>query len=432
MRHGWLWLLVAWLASSGPVRAQAQPEPTEAKLPPDAKTPASVTLEAPLALAAPADCPAGNRVWARTDYLLWWLRPAPLPVPLVTTGNPLVGFNPNPAATINTAGAIGQPGTRVLLGEGTIPFAPASGIRPALGGWIDDDQRFGVEGSAFWLQQLSNTFSAASNSAGNPPLYFPIFSAIAGAERAIPIADPLRQFSGGVSVTSSAQLWGAELNFMYAVYRADGMQWILLAGGRYADLREDLRINNTTQDLLFGNIATLNDSFATRNNFYGGQIGSRFVMQIDRFFLDVTGKVALGETRQQVAIAGDIAQPGPNALTPPGAGVFPGGLFAQSTNIGQHKTSPLTVPFSTLASVELRIGYAITTWLRAFAGYDVLIWTNVVRPGEQINHTVNLTQNAVLDPNGLGRLVGPAQPAPLSNRSDFWAQGVSFGIECRY
>jgi hypothetical protein len=67
-----------------------------------------------------------------------------------------------------------------------------------------------------------------------------------------------------------------------------------------------------------------------------------------------------------------------------------------------------------------------------FAGYDLVYWSQVVRPGNQINHNVNLTQNAVLDPNGLGRLVGPAQPAPLFNRSDFWAQGINLGLEVRY
>jgi hypothetical protein len=31
-----------------------------------------------------------------------------------------------------------------------------------------------------------------------------------------------------------------------------------------------------------------------------------------------------------------------------------------------------------------------------------------------------------------GALVGPANPAPLFNRSDFWAQGVNFGLEFRF
>jgi hypothetical protein len=53
---------------------------------------------------------------------------------------------------------------------------------------------------------------------------------------------------------------------------------------------------------------------------------------------------------------------------------------------------------------------------------------SVVRPGDQIDHTVNITQNAILDPNGVGKLIGPAQPNALFNRTDFWALGLNFGL----
>jgi len=32
----------------------------------------------------------------------------------------------------------------------------------------------------------------------------------------------------------------------------------------------------------------------------------------------------------------------------------------------------------------------------------------------------------------VAKLVGPAQPAPLFVRSDFWAQGINVGLEFRY
>jgi hypothetical protein len=82
--------------------------------------------------------------------------------------------------------------------------------------------------------------------------------------------------------------------------------------------------------------------------------------------------------------------------------------------------------------LELRLGYPLNHHARVFVGYDVLYWTEVARPGEQISHSVNLTQNAVLDPTGVGKLVGPAQPAPFLKHSDFWAQGLNVGIEFRY
>jgi hypothetical protein len=61
-----------------------------------------------------------------------------------------------------------------------------------------------------------------------------------------------------------------------------------------------------------------------------------------------------------------------------------------------------------------------------------MYWNDVVRPGNQVDRSVNLTQNVVLDPNGVGTQVGPAQPAPLFDRSAFWAQGLTFGLEVQF
>jgi hypothetical protein len=440
MRIGLRWVLAAWLCGAGPLCAQpsAATNAAEAAAPADAKESASASSEAALPQSSPtmdvgATYGAGAyRVWARTDYLLWWMKNAPLPVPVVTTGDPRVGFDPKLVNTVNTAGAIGQPGTRVLLGDSTIHFPAFSGARLTLGGWLDDDERVGAEANGFVFQRLTNTFSAASDSAGNPPLYFPIFSGIAGAERAVPIADPLRSFSGDVAVTSALQLWGAELNGLFTYCRRPGLEIVLLAGFRYADLRESLHMRNTTTDLLFDNVTVLHDSFDTSNQFYGGQIGSRLTVQYDRLSLDITSKIALGLTRQSVDIQGDISQLGPNPLVPPGLGTFPGGVFAQPSNIGQRNSTQFTDPFTVMPSLELKLAYQITQRIRAFVGYDIMYWNQVVRPGSQINHNVNLSQNAVLDPNGTGILVGPAQPAPLFIRSDFWAQGINVGLEFRY
>ena len=431
MRKGTLYILALWLVGSARLFAQAPP-PSKAE-PPDAKEPAPAIAETTVVpMSTVVDTSDGFRIWARADYILWWVKSAPLPVPLVTTGDPNVGFDPTLVNTVNTAGAIGEPGTRVLLGNSPLAFPALSGVRATAGTWIDEDQRFGAEASGFVLQRQSNTFAAGSDSSGNPPLYFPIFSAIAGTERAVPIADPLRKFSGDVSVTSALQLWGAEANILYTFFSDRGIELGLLAGFRYADLRESLHINNTTTDLLFGNVTVLNDSFSTANQFYGGQIGGRLGMRFERLSLDVTGKIAAGSTRQTVDIEGDITQLGPNPLVPPGLGTFPGGVFTQPSNIGKQRTSEFTDPFAVLPALEVKLGYDLTPHIRVFGGYELMYWTRVVRPGDQINHTVNLTQNAVLDPNGTGTLVGPAQPATLFGRSDFWAQGINFGVEVRY
>jgi hypothetical protein len=432
MYKGLFWVLGAWFFFAGPLVAQPSPAPSgEAdKAPAAAEPPAEGSESAKSGATTETmmmDSVVAHRVWARPEYLLWWVKNPPLPVPVVTTGDPTVGFDPDPANTVNTAGALGQPGTRVLFGGNSIDVPALSGMRLTLGGWFED-KPFGIEGSGFVLERVTRIFTAASDEAGNPPLYFPIFSPIEGAERGIPIADPLRSFSGAVGVNTTLELWGADLNGIVTLVGGPYLEVTLLAGFRYADLREKLRIYNTTADLVFGNVTSLNDVFDTINQFYGGQIGSRLAVQRDQCFLELTGKVALGCTYQAVDIAGVITQAGPSPIVPPGPGNFPGGLFAQPSNIGRHSSSQFTV----LSSLELKVGYDLSPRTRVFAGYDILYWNQVVRPGNQINRTVNLTQNAVLDPNGVGRLVGPAQPAPLSDRSGFWAHGINIGLEYRF
>jgi hypothetical protein len=353
-------------------------------------------------------------------------------VPIVTTGDPAVGFDPTHANTVNTAGALGQPGTRVLLGGSGINFPAFSGARLTLGCWTGDDQRLGFEAVGFLLGRQTERFTAGSDATGSPPLYFPIFSGIAGAERAIPIADPLRGFSGTVSVDSSLQLGGLEGNVACTLYRFANWEVAVLAGYRYAELKESLHIQNTTRDLVFDNTMILNDSFHTDNRFYGGQIGGRMTLQEGWFSLDVVGKLALGTARQVVTIRGDITQTGPNPLVPPGLGTVPGGLYAQPTNIGEFNGNPVSVPFVIMPSLEVKLGYQVTEYFRLFAGYDYLYWSRVFRPGNLIDHAVNLSQNAVLDPSGVGTLVGPAVPAPQFNRSAFWAQGLSLGLDFRF
>ena len=438
MREGLLWLFGVWFLSAGQLFAQALPAPnppeatTTQELDKKADAPADPGKAAPAdagkAAPAAADVSPADHGWARVDYLLWWVKDAPLPVPVVTTGDPRVGFDPRQVNTVNTAGAVGQPGTRALFGNDSIKSRYFSGMRLTLGAWVDDGRVLGVEGAGFALEHRFRDYTLTSDRTGNPPLYFPIFSETAGAERGIPIADPLRGFSGVVALSSTLRVWGAECNGVLVAGRYPWMEFTVLAGFRYADLRENLQLYNTTTDLVFGNVTSLNDSFTTRNQFYGGQVGGRLALFHERCSLDVTGKVAVGSAHQVIDIHGAITQAGPNPLVPPGLGTFPGGIFAQPTNMGERDANRLAF----LSSLDLELGYLVNQWTRAFVGYGALYWHRVVRPGDQISHRVNLSQNAVLGPSGTGRLVGPAQPAPAFNRTSFWAHGLNLGLEIRF
>jgi Putative beta barrel porin-7 (BBP7) len=78
-------------------------------------------------------------------------------------------------------------------------------------------------------------------------------------------------------------------------------------------------------------------------------------------------------------------------------------------------------------SVSLKLGYGLTPKVRFTVGYDLIYWSRAVRPGGQIDTSINLTQ-----------LLPPAQqtgaPGPLFafRESDLWIQGLSVGGELRF
>jgi hypothetical protein len=68
----------------------------------------------------------------------------------------------------------------------------------------------------------------------------------------------------------------------------------------------------------------------------------------------------------------------------------------------------------------------LTSCLRVTAGYTLLYWSGVARPGDQIDLDVNLSQVA---PN---IMVGPARPEFRWVGSDLWVQGLSAGLHYRF
>ena len=76
------------------------------------------------------------------------------------------------------------------------------------------------------------------------------------------------------------------------------------------------------------------------------------------------------------------------------------------------------------------IGYQLTPQIKLFAGYSLLWFSTVARAGEQIDPVGNTTVFPIL--SGNGPLVGPARPAFRFVESDFWAQGLNFGVEVAF
>jgi hypothetical protein len=358
----------------------------------------------------PGCCPWSNphgpchAFWFQAEYLLWTIKQANLP-PLVTT-SPQGSF-----------GVLGNNGTNVLYGFG-VSQGEFSGGRFTVGMWCDECQCCGMEGSYFFLGSHSSSFNAASN--GDPLLARPFFNVAPGhnAEDAELVASQLAGVGGSIRVNLTTELWGLEVNGLANIERCCIGRTDLIYGFRYLNLKENLDV---TENLILTGIETIfvNDHFTTRNQFYGGQVGLRSRFNWRCWDLELLGKVALGSTHEQVDISGATI------IAPAGGhpAAFTGGLLAQPTNIGHFSRDQLTV----VPEVGITIGYRITERWRVFAGYSLLYWSNAVRPGDQIDRTVNGTQLPLNGP-----FVGPARPAFKFNDTDFFAHGANIGFEFRY
>jgi hypothetical protein len=356
----------------------------------------------------PVGCPGGDCLWFSVDYLLWWTKDNRLP-PLLTTGSPQDA----------QPGALGQPGTQILFG-GAIDSEDRSGGRFQVGYWFTDDKLIGVDGGFFFLGQRSATFTATSP--GDSVLAVPFFNVNTGDAGAFHLALP-GQRAGSFQAELTDRFWGAETNLRCLIHADPVLQVQVLGGFRYVELTETLTTATDSISLPAGNPWELvsAERFATRNYFYGGQLGTETTWRLGRLTLDLLGKVALGGTHQVAVIDGNSVLQAGGQNTP-----LPFGRLAAPSNIGHYSRDIFTV----VPEAGVTLGYQVTRHMRATVGYTFLFLSDAVRPGDLIDPAVNPTQfKAAL---GLGQQTGPARPAFPGNASDYWAQGLNLGLEFHY
>jgi hypothetical protein len=309
----------------------------------------------------------------------------------------------------------------VLLFGGTNAITEArSGGRFTAGYWLGDEHILGLEGSFFFLGQDATRFRATS--LGSPILARPFFDvgsfAPTGGNNAELVSRP-GVLAGTVSSSLTSKLWGAELNLRSNVWCGPSLVGDGLLGYRYLQLDETLKVNeNLTVLAGTGGAFAVTDQFKVHNYFNAGQVGFDAELRRNRWFLDLKSKVALGDVHQTVNISGATV------ITDPATGVqrFAGGLLTQTTNIGNFSRDR----FAWSPEVGVNVGYQLTDHCRAYVGYDFLYLSSVVRPGDQVDLTVN---SNLLPPAMAG---GPNRPAFNWRGSDYWAQGLNFGLEFRY
>jgi hypothetical protein len=334
--------------------------------------------------------------------------------PLITT---------SPAGTPQAqAGVLGAPGTAVLFGGSDVNDDVRSGGRFTLGSWLDDCQRFDVEGDYFLLESKVAGFSASSG--GSPILARPFFD-VSGSPASELVAFP-GLARGSVSVSAeSTGLVGADALLSANLCRGCGYRLDVVGGYRFLRLADRLGIDESLVStsasnpsfVPAGTTLDVHDRFDTVNEFHGGNVGLRGELRHGAWLLQGLAQVAVGNNNEVVDVNGatTVTVPGAPPVT------HMGGLLALQSNIGHFSRDRTVV----IPEFGARVGYQFSPCLRAFVGYTFLYWGEVLRAGNQIDQTVNTS----LLPPVTGPVTGPPRPAPRLADSSFWAQGISLGLE---
>jgi hypothetical protein len=415
--------------------AGPQMEPQPGRLPP----PTPLPPEGPRPPAPPAEEPALNffegdvvvydlpgRFWTTGEMLIWRTQHAPLSYPVET------------ATTVGSNGVVGTTGTTNYFDKSNMSYPNYTGARLTGGYWFDAFNTWGVEASGFFagnpgihFKSVASTFAPSTTGPGGAfvpiQIFQPFISAPSLTASALLVASQ-GNTTGFLNVDSGTLLWGGELNGVRSLVRKPNCSIDLIAGFRYLNLTEDLSITSETNAIRITtplpapSLFLIFDRFGTRNDFYGGQIGTKIAWHRDCLTFTFTGKVAVGDSHETLRVNGGttflsgILQ----------SGSLPGGFYALPSNSGHFNRDDIAVA----PQIGLNIGYQAGKHCYFFVGYDFLYWSSVARPGDQLNPVIDPRQIPSSGFVVLGSTF--TNPTPLFVTRDFWAMGVNLGLEVKY
>jgi hypothetical protein len=334
------------------------------------------------------------------EYLLWWMKSGPLP----------------PLATRNRTGSpvLSSADTRVIAGSDPANFDAFSGGRFTLG------SRFGYAGvgTEFSYFFLGTRTTSLVDMSGVGTVGRPIVNAVSGVESMLPVTGPAVR-DGLVAATASARAQGVEANVVVDLFHDQCVGLVGLVGYRFLQIQEGVFVGQTGDLVTSSRVVpfTIGDQFDTSNRFHGGQIGLRADGRRGPVFAEVAGKIAFGQTTEVIRINGQTGLP-PTVI-------LPGGLLALPSNFGRF----VREAFAVVPEAMVKLGFQYEG-SRVFVGYDFTYLSDAVRPGDQIDRTVNGGQVPLV--GGSPAFAGPERPRFAVKASDFWLQGLMFGLETRW
>ncbi len=376
-------------------------------------------VNAPYAGAAPrfsrSGAPSG-RIWTNVEWLVW--ATSGQHVPAAITTSPL-------GTPQGLAGVLTTPGTANLFPRDRANNEFRSGFRLTAGYWFDDSQMFGIEGDFFFLGNSKKGRTVSSDAAGVPIIARPFENALTGLSASSLVAYPGIIFgTAGVRAENSAI--GGGVSVLYDLLASPCARLNVVLGYRFLGVSDEVSIEEDSTTLVplpgiaFATRTQLLDRFTTQNNFNGFVMGLNGERKFGFWYVGGKATLAIGGVQQIVTIDGRTVITQANGQS---NATFQG-LYTQSSNIGRHTRND----FAVLPEIGLRFGVQLTESARIYVGYNWMYLSSVVRAGDQIDTRVN---TGFLPPGNTSAL-GPPLPAFQFRTTDYWLQGVSFGMEVKF
>jgi hypothetical protein len=384
--------------------------------PPDTPKPTEPTEPKTLLPPVPAERARGplGPSWNSFELLYWWPLRQPVP-PLVygtRTGQP-PAFN--------------DPATRVLIGGQAFNPEPQAGGRFTLGSALNCAETFGYEITYLFLG--TRTFTDHTTDAGPGPVRafgLPYTNATTGAAEFLPLATPGMNNSL-LTASTSGRAQGWEVNAVANVLDEKQFRLNALAGWRYFQVHEGLRIEQTQFRYAdMPGVVRTADQFDAHNRFHGGQLGLHGDARRGPVFCEMTAKVAFGQNYEVVKNEGMTVIQSP-VFGGIATRAFGGsGIYVQPSNAGRTAGGA----FAMVPEGTIKLGFRLGDSGRVYLGYSFIYLSDAVRPGDQIDRALNPAQVPLV--NGLVPALNADRPARVVSRTDFWTQGLIIGLEARY
>jgi len=342
--------------------------------------------------------------WADFEYLLWWRRGRKFP-PLVTT-------EPN-------AGVLPQ--ATVLFGGTEVTEQARPGGRLDLGVWLDPCHRIGLGGHYVALGNSPVEFALTSQELGFFARPFDDATTAPPTPTALPVANDgaAPPTTGNLLLQSDSDVQAGDVYFRWVLRRSCRLRFDLLAGYQYSRLDEYLSIDTFTRTDLDNDLfqtREARDVFDTENEYNAGHFGFDAEYRKGCWGLETLARFGFGNMHQRVTISGSSTFTDAENNVDTRAS----GLLAQSaTNGGVHTQDE----FAFMTDTGIKLNYYVRERFKLSIGYSLMYWSNVLRPGDQVNLNVD------------ARLLNPAPPLDATEPSfafdttKFYIEGLTLGMD---